>query len=91
MCAFSIVFLQPVVKIALELLNTSVYMFSKSHLVELVENGFMEPLDDSVGLWVTSFCSSVVDVIKRQVQLKVVLLGFATVLCASVGQYSQHR
>ena len=53
MCAFSIELLQPIVKIALKLFDTFVDMFSKGHLVELVENGFMEPLNDPVGLWVT--------------------------------------
>ena len=59
MCAFSIELLQPIVKIALKLFDTFVDMFSKGHLVELVENGFMEPLNDPVGLWVTSFSAGV--------------------------------
>jgi len=67
MCAFSIVLLQPIVKIALELFNTAIDMFSKSHLVELVEDGFMEPLNDSIGLWVTCFCTSVVNIVERQI------------------------
>ena len=63
MCTFSIVRLQPIVKIALKLFNTLIDMFSKSYLVELIENGFMKPLDDSVGLWVTCFRTSVVDIV----------------------------
>ena len=51
MCAFSIELLQPIVKIALELLNAAVDVFSKGHLLELIENGFVEPLNDPVGLW----------------------------------------
>ena len=64
MCAFSIELLQPIVKIALKLFNASVDMFSKGHLVELVENGFMEPFNDPVGLGVTSFSASVFDFIE---------------------------
>ena len=51
MCAFSIKLLQLIVKIALELFNAAVDVFSKSHLVELIENGFMEPFYNPVGLW----------------------------------------
>ena len=65
MCTFSIELPQPIVMIALQLFDTGVDLFPKSCLVELVQNGFMEPLNNSVGLWMSSFSSGMFDIIER--------------------------
>ena len=65
--------------------------FTERHLIKLVLYRFMEPLADTVGLRRHHFGFRVVDVIYRQMKPVIILLHFATVLCASVGQYSQHR
>ena len=88
MCSPIIEFLKPIVKIALELFSIVVDVFSKSYLVEFVEYSFVEPLNDSVGLWMSSFCTSVCDIIECQLQLIIVMLRFSTILGATDSQYS---
>lgn len=51
----------------------------------------MEPLADAVGLRGHRLCFRVYYIVYCQIKLIIMLLYFATVLCASVGQYSQHR
>ena len=67
MCALSIELLQPVVKIGLELLDTGVDVLSKSYLIELIKNCFMEPFDDPVRLRMSRLGTSVFYVVKRQI------------------------
>ncbi|GAB7595293.1 hypothetical protein BvCmsKKP048_00997 [Escherichia coli] len=51
----------------------------------------MEPLADAVGLRGHRLCFRVFYIVYFQIKLIIMLLYFATVLRASVGQYSQHR
>lgn len=51
----------------------------------------MEPLADAVGLRGHRLRFRVFYVVYCQIKLIIMLLYFATVLRASVGQYSQHR
>ncbi|STI93421.1 Uncharacterised protein [Escherichia coli] len=51
----------------------------------------MEPLVDAVGLRGHRLCFRVFYIVYCQIKLIIMLLYFATVLHASVGQYSQHR
>ena len=65
MCALSIELLQPIVKIALKLFNAAVDALSKSYLIELVEYCSVEPFNNTVGLWRSSFSACVLNVIER--------------------------
>lgn len=51
----------------------------------------MKPLADAVGLRGHRLCFRVFYIVYCQIKLIIMLLYFATVLRASVGQYSQHR
>ena len=51
----------------------------------------MEPFADAVRLRRHRFGLRVVNIIYCQIKLVILLLYFSIVLCASVGQYSQHR
>ena len=66
-CALSIKLVQLVVKIGLELLNTRVDLLSKCFRIELVENGFMESLNNPIRLWVTRFSSCVLYLVKCKI------------------------
>ena len=50
----------------------------------------MEPLADAVGLRGHRLCFRVFYIVYCQIKLIIMLLYFATVLRASVGQYSQY-
>lgn len=52
-------------KITLKLFNTTIDMFLKSYLIELVENSFVESLDDSVGLWRSYLRTGVFNFVER--------------------------
>ncbi len=50
----------------------------------------MEPLADAVGLRGHRLCFRVFYIVYCQIKLIIMLLYFATILCAPVGQYSLH-
>lgn len=66
-------------------------VFTERYLIKFVQDCFMEPLADAVGLRGHRLCFRVFYIVYCQIKLIIMLLYFATVLCASVGQYSQHR
>ncbi len=63
----------------------------KRYLIKFVQYCFMESLADAVGLQGHRLRFRVFYVVYCQIKLIIMLLYFATVLRASVGQYSQHR
>ncbi len=71
----------------LQLGDVGVDPLAQGNLVELVEHGFVEPLDDAVGLWAARLGAAVVDVLDREVELVVVRLRGGAILGASVGQH----
>lgn len=55
MLTLCVVVLEPVVYIALKLLDVCVKSFSKRNTVKLIEDGFMKPLTDTIGLRMLDF------------------------------------
>ena len=78
MRACVIVVVQPVIKIYLQLFNRQINLLPKSHLVKLVQNGFMEAFADAVSLRMTHLRFGVFNVIQRKIKLIVVRFWSAT-------------
>jgi len=64
-----IVLPQPDLQIRLQPLQTLVKVLAKCHPVELVQNRFVEPLADPVGLRTFGLGPGVVDILHCQIQL----------------------
>ena len=64
-------------------------LFSKRDLIELVQDGFMEALADSVGLRASRLGFGMLDVLDCQEQLVVVGFDLASELRSSIGQHSK--
>ena len=79
MSSFIVVVIDPLVQIFLKLLHGVVKFFTERNLVELLQDGLVEPLADSVCLRGFNFRFRVVDIIDSQIQLIVMRLGAATV------------
>ena len=50
MGAFIVVVIDPKVQINLQLINAFIDLLAERYLIELLQNGFVEPLADAVGL-----------------------------------------
>ena len=48
--AFIVVVIDPKVQIILQLVNVFIDLLAERYLIELLQNGFVEPLADAVGL-----------------------------------------
>lgn len=68
----------------------AIQFFAERHLIKFLQDRPVEPFADAVCLRRHCFGFRVVDIIYCQIKLVIMLLYFATVLCAPVGQYSQH-
>ena len=55
-------------------------------MVELLQDGFVETLANTVGLRMIGFRFGVLNVIERQIELVIVTLRFAAIFGATVGQ-----
>lgn len=86
MGVFIVVVIQPDVQIFLQRFRAVVYLPAECRLIELLENGLMEALSDTIGLWVARFRASMLDLIEHQVKLVIVLLDLATIFRATVSQ-----
>ena len=75
MGASIVVVIDPFVQIILQLLDGLVDLLSECHLVELLQDGFVEPFADAVGLGRFDFGLGVVDVVDGQEQLVIVPIG----------------
>ena len=51
----------------------------------------MEALANAVGLWAPRFGPGMVDILDRQVQLVLVVLGVTTIFGAAIGQHPAER
>jgi hypothetical protein len=60
---------EPGVQVILQLLDGTVDLFAECHTVELVEDGAMEALTNSVRLWALGLGAAVVDVLDREIEL----------------------
>ena len=84
MCALGVVMMEPCVQIGLKLVDALIQVLSERDLIEFLQDGFVEPLTDAVGL-------GVVNVIVGQEELIVMFVRLAAKLRAPVGQDTQHR
>ena len=91
MSPFSIVLMKPLVQVFLQGLPVTVYPLAESDRVELVQDGFVETLTDSVGLGRLGLRPARVDVIDRQVELVIMAVGPSAVFRAPIRQAPEHR
>src|SRR5438552_15006341 len=59
----------PGIEVGLQLLDTTVDAFAERHLIEFLQDGFVEALTDAVGLRASRLGAAVVDVLHGQVEL----------------------
>src|SRR5438874_7875257 len=78
----------PGIEVGLQLLDTTVDAFAERHLIEFLQDGFVEALTDAVGLRASRLGAAVVDVLHGQVELVFVRLGGAAEFRAAVGQHA---
>ena len=86
-----IVIIEPEIKILLQLTDGVVELLAERDAVELIEHGFMEPLDDAVGLRAFGLGAGMVDVLDGQVGLVFVTVVGTAELGAAVGQQALQR
>jgi len=66
-----------------------VELFTKRDLIKLLQHRLVKPFADAVSLSASGFGPGVIDVLKRHVELELVMLSCPTELGASVGKNSQ--
>ena len=64
-------FAHPEVEVGLEVLDRLVELLAEGDAIELVEHGLVESLDDAVGLRALGLGWGVVDVLDRQIELRI--------------------
>jgi len=64
---------------------------AEGHLIELLQERFVEAFADSIGLGFAGLGPGMVNVLNSQVELVLVVLAGATVLSAAVGKNTQER
>jgi hypothetical protein len=75
----AIVPFEPLVEIGLQLFDRAVELFSERNAVELVQHGFVEALDDAIGLRAFGFGAGVVDILDAEIEFVFVPLGIAAI------------
>ena len=75
---------EPGVKIGLQLFDGAIDLFAERHPVELVEQGAVETLANSVGLRAFGLGAAVIDVFDGEVKLVFMALGAAKLVPRSV-------
>ena len=78
----------PGIEVSLQLLEAGVDAFAERHLIELLQDGFVEALADAVGLRASRLGAAVVDVLDGQIELVFMRLGGAAEFRAAVGQHA---
>src|SRR4029077_18189524 len=81
---------EPDVEVGLQLLNRLVDLLAEGDPVELVEDGAMEALANTIGLRALGLGAAVVDVLDGQIELVLVALGAAK-LGPAIGQHARQR
>ena len=84
MSSFIVVVRQPLVQIFLQLLQRLVKLFAEGHLIKLIQDRLVETFADAIGLWRHRFGFHVVNFIDRQIQLIIMVLDLAAILCATI-------
>ena len=67
-----VVFGDPSIKVGLQLVDGVIDLFTERHPIELIQDGAMEALADSIGLRALGLGAAVIDVLDREVELIVV-------------------
>src|SRR5215472_18791200 len=81
-----VVFGDPHIKVGLQLIDGAIDFFAERHPVELIQDGAMEALADSIGLRALGLGAAVIDVLDREVELVVVAFTAAE-FGATIGQH----
>ena len=76
----------PRIKVGLQLVDRAVDLFAERHAVELIQDGAMEALADSICLRALGLGAAVVDVLDCEIELVFMALGAAK-LSAAIGQH----
>ena len=69
-----VVFGDPSIKVGLQLVDRAIDLLAERHSVELIQDGAVEALADSIGLRALGLGAAVIDVLARQVELVFVAL-----------------
>ena len=76
----------PRIKVGLQLVDGVIDLLAERHPIELVQDGAMEALADSIGLRTLGLGAAVIDVLDREVELVVVAFTAAE-FGATIGQH----
>jgi hypothetical protein len=80
-----VVFVDPYIKIGLQLVNGTVHLFAERDAIKLIEHGLVEALADTVGPRALRLGARGIDVLDREIELILVPLWIAAVLATAVG------
>ena len=64
-----VVFGDPSIKVGLQLVDRAIDLLAERHSVELIQDGAVEALADSIGLRALGLGAAVIDVLDREVEL----------------------
>ena len=78
----------PEIEVALQLLDRRVDLLAEGDLVELVEHGLVETLDNSVGLRALGLGSGMVSVLDRQIELVFVAVVGPAIFGPAIGEHA---
>ena len=80
MCARLVVFGHPGIKVALQLLDRLVDPLAEGDAIEFIEHSLMKALTNSIGLWASCLGTGVINVLDRQVEFVLMMLGVAAIV-----------
>ena len=83
--AFVVVMLQPFIEIGLQRFDGFIELFAERDLIKFLQDRLVEPFADAVRLRRFHLGLGVVDVVDRQEQSVIVLLGLAAIFRSPVG------
>ena len=86
-----VVVFNPFVQLFLQRFHLGIHIFSKGHLVKLLQNSFMESLADAIRLRMPGFCLSMFNIIERKIQLVIVLFCLTAILRSTIREHPQQR
>ena len=72
---FPVVYANPRIKVGLALVDRAIDLFAERHPVELIQDGAVEALADTVCLRAFGLGAAVIDVLDGEVELVIVALG----------------
>ena len=78
----------PEIEVGLQVVDRGVDLLAEGDAVELIEHGFVEALDDAVGLRALGLGPGVVDVLDRQIELVFVAVVGPAIFGPAVGEHA---